>query len=115
MKLDRNTNGNGSGKYALIRLRDINHQEEVGNIVSRLEHFGCLDWGKLGEKDEFFVIKLRDKYAAAALVAYAEAAQRDAMSDIDPRKAADKLEWAAEIYALAARAGRLSPFCKTPD
>lgn len=86
MKMDRNINPSGLGKYALLNLRTNQVQ-----------------WGRVGEEDEFFVIKLKDKHAKVALQAYAQSAVLD-----DP-------EWAEEVYALSERAGPLSPFCKRPD
>lgn len=59
MKLDRNVNPDGKGKYALINLRN--------NTV-------C--WG--GD-DQFFVIKYKDAFASQALYAYAEAVSNKAV------------------------------------
>ena len=53
MKLDRNVNPDGKGKYALINLRTNQVQ-----------------WG---DGDQFFVIKYKDEFAAPALRAYADA------------------------------------------
>lgn len=86
MKLDRNINATGIGKYALINLRK-----------------NTVEWGSVGSDDEFFVFKLKDVYAPAALEAYAAAAE-----PFDP-------EWAAEVRELASRAGINHPHCKTPD
>lgn len=86
MKMDRNQNPSGMGKYALINLRTNQVQ-----------------WGAIGDADEFFVIKLKDKHARVALKAYAQSAVLD-----DP-------EWAQEVYDLAERAGPSHPFCKVPD
>jgi hypothetical protein len=86
MKLDRNVNANGQGKYALINLRT-----------------NQVEWGCKGDKDEFFVIKLRDKNARIALLAYADSV------------ACDDKEFASEIRELAARSGSGSPYCKKPD
>ena len=85
MKLDHNVNPDGKGKYALINLRT-----------------NQVHWGELHSEHEFFVIKLKDKYAAAALFAYARAAGAD-----DP-------EFAAEVRALAQRAHN-HPDSKQPD
>lgn len=113
MKLDRNENADGSGKYALLKLRRLEEYREqkpfgglvpeIASAIAVLEREGLLDSGTVGTDREFFVIRLRDKYAAVALGAYASAAQRD-----DP-------EYAAEITELASRAGLNSPFCKRPD
>lgn len=74
MRLDRNTNSDGSGKYALINLRKLRELRKMP-----------FDWRTkrtwtvpkaaiaLGGKDQFFVIKYKDKFAAPALHAYANA------------------------------------------
>lgn len=112
MKLDRNINGNqGRGKYALLLLRQLATfdstetfgDNELAGPIRALEKAGVLDWGCEGSESEFFVIRLKDKYAADALAAYALAAQGD-----DP-------EYAREIAALAARASANNPHCKQPD
>lgn len=57
-----------------------------------------------GEQNEHFVIMLKDKYARAALLAYAGAAHEDG-----------KKEYAADVMELANRAGPMHPNCKEPD
>jgi hypothetical protein len=86
MKLDRHINPDGRGKYALINYRTL--RVELGDTP----------------ETEFFVIKLKDKYAMAALYAYAHAAELDG-----------EHEWADEVRALAARSGPAHPLCHTPD
>ncbi len=110
MKLDRNLPDNkGLGKYIIINLRRVHKIEgaigppKVNEAINTLDQAGVLDWGTLGEEDEFFVIKLKDQNARAALRAYAEKA-----AAIDP-------EWAQEVLELADRAGECSPYCKAPD
>ncbi len=114
MKLDRNILDNaGQGKYALIKLRELeNYREQTtfGEIdpavvaaLDLLEKRGILDRGVVETESEFFVIRLKDRYARAALDAYAAAA-----FEIDP-------EWAEEVRTLARRAGSASPWCKDPD
>lgn len=85
MKLDRNINTNGKGKYALINLRT-----------------NKVEWGITAE-DEFFVIKLKDRHSKPALLAYAYSIE------------SHHREFAREVYDLAARAGKDNPFCKEPD
>ena len=85
MKLDRNSNPDGKGKYTLINNRT--NKVEYGDTP----------------EDEFFVIKLKDKYANAALAAYSDAARAD-----DP-------EYADEVLRLALRAGVHHTLCKMPD
>ncbi|WP_415913376.1 hypothetical protein [Neptuniibacter sp. QD37_11] len=87
MDLIRNTTKDGRCKYALVeRLKD-----------DRLEY------GLPGTEDEFFVLKLKDKHAKAALEAYVAS-----VKDEDP-------EYARQIQELADRAGADSPWCKAPD
>lgn len=116
MKLDRNINGNRRGKYALLKLRRLTEieawdggdgealdRQAVIDAIALLERAGILDWGYAGTEAEFMLIRLKDRYARQALKAYAECAQID-----DP-------EYAAEIFAMADRAGACSPWCKKPD
>ena len=104
MKFDRDVN-NGEGKYALLNLRKLRANDSVAvrEAVKTLARAGVVEFGREGEKDEFFVVKLRDVYAPGALLGYAA---RAANSD---------LEWSQEVRRLAARAGGHSPFCKKPD
>ncbi|AQQ02392.1 hypothetical protein B0E33_01305 [Roseibium algicola] len=114
MKMDRNINEGGYGKYALIKLRKLTDfidpsdpfqkvNKDIADALELLEENGILDRGLVGTEAEFMVIRLKDKYAAAALEAYADAAEKD-----DP-------EWAAEIREMIPRAGENSPWCKRPD
>ncbi len=110
MKLDRNIKENrGRGKYALLNVRKMFGfpassiaAKEVKQGLECLAGHG-LEWGKAGTESEFFVIRLKDKYAKAALVAYAREA------------AADDPEWALEVLELALRSGTDSKWCKRPD
>lgn len=113
MKLDRNIVGNeGRGKYALLKLRDLAmcepqgtfERSPVADALKVLEDAGVIDWGEQGTQSEFFVIRLKDRYAEDALHAYAEAATNGR----DP-------EYAEEVRGLANRAGPKSPWCKRPD
>lgn len=105
MKLDRNINPTGKGKYAVINMRKIpgypgTPEELAAAILANPE---CVEWGHVGAEDEFWLIKLKDRYAEPSLRSYATAAQKD-----DP-------EYAEQVFALANRAGLNSPFCKSPD
>jgi hypothetical protein len=117
MKLDRNINGDGHGKYGLINNRKllkvladvsadqpIYRKERVADAIAMLENLGILDWGLEGTESEFFVIKLKDKYADDALMGYALSANMDGEGD-----------YARDVEQLAERAGAGSPFCKKPD
>lgn len=106
MKLDRNSNPDGMGKYALVLMREIpqdeHGREEVYAALDILNHAGCLDYGEALD-NEFMVIRLKDKFAAPALHAYANAAAN-----------AGELEWAVEIRTLAVKAEN-HPRQKQPD
>ncbi len=91
MKLDRNItqpSGARRGKYALIKLREANYSMDGKTLTVNQS---AVDFGRTPETD-FFVIRLKDKYAGPALDAYAKAALED-----DP-------EYAAEILHLASLA-----------
>jgi hypothetical protein len=114
MKLDRNINGDGRGKYALLRLRRLDDfkdpadpfgtvAEPIASAISTLEAAGILDWGEQGSHTEFMVIRLKDRNAKEALDAYAREARNS-----DP-------EYADEVAEMARRAGPASPWCKEPD
>lgn len=102
MKLDRNTNPSGWGKYALILCRKLDEGKRLTVKPETIEMpRNAVDFGGTTDTD-FFVIRLRDRYAAPALEAYARAAQAD-----DP-------EYAGEVMALA-RMARAHPHSKKPD
>ena len=108
MKLDRNKNPDGRGKYALLKLRnwpapDSPDANAVLEAMQTFERLGILDWGVTGTESEFMVIRLKDRYAKAALAAYA----REAVMD--------DVEYGGEIWELARRAGPASKWCKIPD
>lgn len=129
MKLDRNINPNRRGKYALLKLRRLTEIEAWSggdgealdrqaalDAIALLERAGILDWGYAGTDGEFFVIRLKDKYAGAAIEAYAQAVSDDASANVsDEPKYRDLLHWSLDVHKLAERAGTLSPFCKQPD
>ncbi len=96
MKLDRNINPDGRGKYALVKLRQLNTHtnNKAYNAVADLTSEGMIDFGNTPDT-EFFVIRLKDKFAGPALHAYAEAAKHE-----DP-------EWSGQVRALAFAADQL--------
>ena len=128
MRLDRNINGTGRGKYGLVKNRELKEYTNilngyservlagtqttvdastleamrVMNAISLLEDFGIIDWGETPET-EFFVMKLKDRYARGGLYGYSNAAY------------IEDHEYAMEVEALAERAGPLHPLCKKPD
>ena len=105
MKLDRNINPGGKGKYAVINMRKIQGDPRTPQELAAaiLAHPDAVEWGEIGTEKEFWLIKLKDIHAQDALEAYAKSAQTD-----DP-------DYAAEVAKLASRAGPGSPFCKRPD
>jgi hypothetical protein len=112
MKLDRNNiNGDGRGKYGLIRNRRIKQLLETGNVhvaaavqqaLDILEQHDVINWGT-GVDDEFFVMMLKDRFTSSGLQGYAINAFH-----VDP-------EYGADIFALAARSGPYHPAVKMPD
>lgn len=102
MKLDRNTNRDGKGKYALIKLREALVEMEGGPDYAIVSPQSAIDFGDTPET-EFFVIRLKDAYAYEALRSYAAAALSDGHH-----------EWALEINDLAERA-KSHPSKKRPD
>lgn len=80
MKLDRNVNFDGRGKYALINLRKLEEIQSgvtfgtpdraITRALTLLEERGILDQVASGTESEFFVIKLKDRHALPALMAY---------------------------------------------
>lgn len=87
MRLLRNER-DGKGKYSVFNNRTQKPVVEDGP----------------GERNEHFVIMLKDIYARDALLAYAAAADRDGQH-----------EYALDVTDLANRAGKLHPNCKAPD
>ena len=108
MRMDRNINANGTGKYAIVSMRRLRAltgppKQQAKAMLDGLDAMGLIEWGAVGEEDEFFLIKLKDRHARAALLAYEKS-----IEPTDP-------EFALEVATMAARAGKLSPFCKEPD
>jgi len=116
MKLDRNLNADGHGKYGLIKNRrlaeieklydggdgDVPDLQAIHDAVALLERAGVIDWGDTIDT-EFFVMRLRDRNAGHALAHYASKAQEH------------DIEYAAEVSRLALRAGGNHPNPKVPD
>lgn len=108
MNIDRNINQTGKGKYILINNRKIpgnlrTPQELAAAILANPE---CVEFGLVRDPNEFFVIKLKDRYAGRALSAYANAV------DLDPE--GDR-EYAIAVTEIANRSGLFHPQCKRPS
>ena len=113
MKLDRNLEENlGHGKYALLMIRRLEDlrcgtfgdlPKSVKDALDLLIYEQLIDFGEVNTESEFFVVRLKDRYARAALDAYAAAA-----FEIDS-------EWSREVKELAKRSGLANQWCKDPD
>lgn len=124
MKMDRNINADGRGKYALVLMRnypskitDPEDARTVASAMTTLESYGMMDYGESGSPSEFFLIRLKDRFAGDALRAYADAAKRyaDTLFEKDQAAFTSMYQWACEVLKMAGRAGDLSDHCKTPD
>lgn len=106
MDLDRNLNADGKGKYAVINLRRIptNPQTPQELAAAILANPECVEFGRVGDPDEFFLIKLKDQYAFPTLEKYAEVAYQSG-----------DVEYAQQISKMAHRSGVYHPNCKKPD
>lgn len=123
MKLDRNTNPNGTGKYALLKMRQLvtlGHSgalpKEVLTAIETLEKHDLIHYGNEQPNgvEQFFVVKYKDQFAGNALRAYAGAVASEAecCEATEPDKARELREYADEIYkeaALAVVVGRRIP------
>jgi hypothetical protein len=82
MKLDRNITNPRRGKYALIKLREARGIDRQTLDTAARENLCVtlqpseIDLGDTEDSD-FFVIRLKDKYAYEALRAYGQAAYDD--------------------------------------
>lgn len=105
MRLDR---VNGKQKYGLIKVRELSKfmpgaaTDRLYDALKLLESAGIVDWGATPET-EFFVIRLKDSNAAAALYHYAKSAFLD------------DNEYARDVMDLAKRSGPSHPNCRKPD
>lgn len=121
MKLDRNINSNGQGKYALVRLRRINdlvksEQNECRRALATLERYGALRYGNEGPSKQFFVLGYADKFTPHALSAYAAAVDLLECHDqatLRPIDNPEMAEYAAAMQAEAKKARETAS--KIPD
>ena len=99
MKLDRNINPDGSGKYALINLRTQK-----------------IEWGNT-PATEFFVIKIKDRFAEQAFHGYIKAIRdyiRKNPDNLSDKELNSLEEYKVEIMGLRLKA-KFHPDMKTPD
>lgn len=105
MRMDRNINKSGKGKYAIVNMRKIKGDPRTPQALAKaiLANPECVDFGCTHTEQEFFLIRLKDRHAQPALLAYAKSIKRT-----DP-------EFSLEVLELATRSGPGSRFCKEPD
>ncbi len=107
MKLDRNINPDGGGKYAVVNMRMYREALDPTGAIQKafavLQDAGIIDLGMVGTHTEFFLVKLKDRHSRPALLAYERS-----IEPTDP-------EFALEVATMAARSGKLSPWCQEPD
>lgn len=117
MKMDHDIEGNGGrGKYALLLLRKLTEYDDgktfggvspkIAAALQVLEDAGIVDWGIVGTESEFFVMRLKDKYAYGGMVGY--------IREVEAGPFIDR-EYAAALRDMALRSGPHSKFCKEPD
>jgi hypothetical protein len=78
MRLVRNITPDGSCKYAAVRNDKVaalpsDEYDLAIEALQTLQALGVLENPKVGDSEEFFLIKLKDENAAYALLAYANA------------------------------------------
>jgi hypothetical protein len=108
MRLEKDKDGRG--RYAIVKLRktpdDPGKRTDVQFALECLDRNGMIDYGKPGDRDEFFVIYLRDQNASVALREYAANAWLYGKDEDE--------EYYRDVAELAKRAAE-SPFRKKPD
>lgn len=114
MKLDRNTNKYGRGKYALIKLRTPGVFRRATNPNFTEVEDAAIDFGTTPDTD-FFVMRFKDKFAGPALRGYASAITAFIGSlDMDNPARVELTEYHHEIIALAEKA-TAHPSQRIPD
>jgi hypothetical protein len=118
MKLDRNINKDGRGKYALVNIRELDGFAEdsvVRNCFDVLRNSGVITLGNESPGDQFFVMKYKDVFTAPALAAYARAIIGYLRNDraLNDSARVSLIEFQQEILEESKRAA--SAGCKIPD
>lgn len=119
MKLDRNTNRGGRGKYALVNMRKMipildasqGTQEDTDKIEAfmLLVRTGIITLGNEFPDEQFFVMKYKDKFTAPALHTYAIMVHSEAFKTNNP----DLFEYAEQMFNEAKEAEKLGK--RIPD
>lgn len=131
MRLVRNTTLDGKCKYALVRLDKIRLNETgeqfstdcdpaaIQDALDLLHREGLLEYGEKGSKEEFFAIKLKDRFSHHAFEAYATAVANEAdilvmREGLDEKDVSGLREYATDVSELAERAEERTD-ATTPD
>lgn len=124
-KLTRNEGSSNDyyGKYAILRLDKIRTDKRFEEFLELMRarsaetdsgFFKYVELGAVGNPDEFFVLKLKDKFAPWALIGYVDGIQEHIHSLTDPKEVAEWSEFAEEVRKLADRAHTMTNR-KLPD
>lgn len=132
MKLDRNTNPDGRGKYALINMRKIKEIEDAGRKPSPHETVECqrairvresiemliregvVTLGNESPGDQFFVMKYKDKFTADGLRGYANAISKELKLMSSGPEAVSLAEYCAQMFDEAFEAGKIGATTPSP-
>ena len=114
MKLDRNINSDGGGKYALVHMRKLRailegsphnmNTQAVSHAVELLIDQGVVSLGDESPEDQFFVMKYKDKFTPDGLRGYAESVARELKKPLDPHVRRHLVEYAEEMFSQAHQA-----------
>ena len=122
MKLDRNTNRGGRGKYALVNMRKLipildkaekwdgikartdsdptDEELAIENAFNILVNRGIISLGNETPGDQFFVMKYKDKFTSAGLRGYAESIIKD-IGNLEGVEFKSLAEYAQQIISEA--------------
>lgn len=118
MKLDRNTNRGGRGKYALVNMRKLipmmdapalsdEHARQCVAAFEKLVDAGFITLGNESPGDQFFVMKYKDKFTAEGLRGYGNAVSKAISSLKEPQARLELGEYCAQIFDEAHAAEKL--------
>jgi hypothetical protein len=110
MKLDRNTNPDGQGKYALVHLRRLKDLPEgkpgdagleCAAAIKLLKDNGILTLGNEAPHEQFFVMKYGDAFTAGGLLGYASGVRLKVQEVLREWNSALQLEGAERALKLS--------------
>jgi hypothetical protein len=125
--LIRDMSPDGKCKYALVRLDRLREASPVTKALGegaldQLQSMDLLEYGEKGTAEEFFVLKLKDRFAARAIEEYARQVRVHARQFDNPEwldQFNDLMDYAKSLAALADRAyvhpGRKIPCTRYPE